>query len=95
MRDLLLDTDNDLNITEDDLVMGESTVQHQQLLLVCAKGEFKESPTATVGVINYSEAENTNDLLGEIRKCFTGDGMAVNNLSIDNGKILIDASYNS
>jgi len=93
--DLILDTDNDLDIIDNDLVMGDSAEQHQSLLLVSAKGEFKENPIATVGVLNFLEAENTNELLGEIRKCFAGDGMNVKKLAIDNGKIIIDASYNS
>lgn len=91
--DLLLDDTEDLKITDDDFVIGESTKQHQQLLLLCAKGEFKESPTSTVGVVNYLESENTNELLGEINKCFTEDGMTLNKLSIEDSKILIDASY--
>lgn len=95
MQDLLLDDGGDLSITNGDLVIGESTQQHQQLLLASAKGEFKENPTATVGIMNYLESENVGEMLGEIKRRFSDDGMTVNSLSIANENILIDASYNS
>ncbi len=92
MQDLLLDENGDLAFP---LQRGESTKQHQELLLVIDKGGIKENPTATVGVMNYLESEDTAGLLQEIRKCFTADGMNVTKCGLKNGKIEIDASYTS
>lgn len=91
MQDLILNN-GDLQLP---LVRSESTAQHQQLLLVCAKAEFKESPLATVGLMHYLESENQNLMLSEIRKCFVADGMTVNKIEIKNGEIVIDAKYSS
>ena len=96
MTDFVLDTNGDLLITEADFVLDDSTQQHQKLLLLAAKGDFKENPTATVGLINYVESENEADMLREIRKCFANDGLNIKTLAISNdGKLLIDAGYNS
>lgn len=93
--DILLD--DELQLQEDasthDWVEGESTAQHQQLLLLTPKGSWKETPGAGVGMMNYLESESDNELLAEIARQFRADGMDVATLGIDQQKLVIDAKY--
>ena len=57
--------------------MGESTRQHQQLLLLSQKGEIREFPTVGVGVQNWILDNSPGDLNGEIKREFEADGMEV------------------
>ena len=75
--DILLDENFDLLFKDGDLVIGESTRQHQQLLLLTQKGENREFPTTGVGLKNWTLDENPGDLNGEIKKEFEKDGMKV------------------
>jgi hypothetical protein len=93
MTDILLDTDLDLEFANGDFVTGESTTQHQELLLISAKGDFKEYPTACVGAGGYLKDEDVSALLGEAKQEFEKDGMKVNSILFDNDKLLIDAHY--
>ncbi|WP_346237771.1 hypothetical protein ABDK00_001675 [Niabella insulamsoli] len=95
MIDLLLNTDNDLQIANDDVVKGISDLQHQELIIICQKGEFKESPLATVGIVNYLRGEDIPGMLHEVRTRFVNDGIAVRSISYDesNGDLKYDASY--
>lgn len=76
-NDILLDSDFDLLFSDGDLVVGESTQQHQQLLLLCEKGEIREFPTAGVGLNSYMLDDNVGSLNGEIKRQFEKDGMKV------------------
>jgi hypothetical protein len=93
MKDLLLDTDFDLLIKDGDFVIGESDEQNKSLLLLCVKGDFKEKPDVCVGIENYLESEDPAEMIREIKAQFTGDGMNVRQVLIENGKINIDAKY--
>jgi len=91
-NDILLQ-DYDLLIENGDLVVGESTHQHQDLLLLADKGEFKQFPTVGVGILRYLETYDTNDLAREIRTEFNRDGMTVSEIKFDGSKIDIKANY--
>jgi hypothetical protein len=93
MKDILLNSDFDLEIVDGDLVIGESTTQHQQLLLLTNKGDWKENPLVGVGATGFLKEENESGLMQEIRIQFEKDGMEVNNISIQSGAIEIDAKY--
>lgn len=93
-KDFLLDENLDIKIENGDFVVGESTGQHQQLLLITDKGMWKENPSVGVGVDRYLESEDPGFLLREIRLQYTRDGMTVNNINLtDTGKIEINAEY--
>ena len=93
-QDLILDDNMDLNIVNGDFLIGESTYQHQKILIVADKGEFKENPMRCVGVKRYLESERPDELAREIRQEFSSDGMIVNKLQIGNdGSIEVDAFY--
>lgn len=93
MKDILLNSDFDLDIVNGDLVVGESTTQHQQLLLLTNKGDWKENPLIGVGAAGFLKDEDESGLLQEIRIQFEKDGMEVNDITIDSGEIKIDAQY--
>lgn len=94
MTDFLLN-DSDLLIINNDFVLGESTLQHQQLLLQSNKGDWKENPLAGVSVLSWLKDDNEAGLLSEIKQEFEKDGMKVNKLQLLNGKIEIDAYYST
>ena len=93
MTDYLLDDDNDLSIADGDFVIGDSDLQHQKLLLFAEKGAYKQYPTIGVAAATYLKDDNSADLLREIRLQFGQDGMQVNQVAINAGKLQIDAQY--
>jgi hypothetical protein len=102
MKGILINENNDLDIQvkRDEknmivrgLVVGDSTLQNQKLLLMCNKGEIKEYPTLGVGITNYLESHDGNELAREIRKQFSADGMRINRINIDIPHLEIDAEY--
>ena len=93
MRDILLDEEFDLKVKGGDFVIGESTQQHQQCLLLAEKGSYKQYPAVGVGIATFLKDEDPGDLLREIRIQFSKDGMNVDKLGFENGKLRIDASY--
>jgi len=97
MLDLLLEDTGDLAIVNGDFVMGESTAQHQQLLMVAQRGQFKENPDRAVGIEDFINSNDIDGMLAEIRNQFTKDGMTVNQLNYDeqSGNLNYDAPYKS
>ncbi len=95
MIDVLTDSNSDLQIANNDLLVGESTIQHQNHLLVSVPGDLKEDPLAAVGLALYLKDDSLADgLLGTIKEKFERDGMKVNSLTIDNeGNLNTDAYY--
>jgi hypothetical protein len=93
MRDIILNSDKELDVKDGDFVVGESTLQHQDLLLVTNKGEWKENPLVAVGILGFLKEEDESGLMGEIKVQFEKDGMEVKEISIDDAKLNVDASY--
>jgi hypothetical protein len=75
--DLLLDSDFDLLIADGDLSLGESTRQHQQLIMLSEPGEWREFPTVGVGIRSKLLGDNPGEVVSEIKRQFEGDGMKV------------------
>ncbi|MES2238853.1 MAG: hypothetical protein V4497_01210 [Bacteroidota bacterium] len=93
-KDILLDEDMDVLIADGDFVVNESTAQHQKILILSDKGEFKEIPMRGVGARRYLEESNPSNLAREIRTEFSTDGMIVNKIQIATDlSIQIDANY--
>lgn len=93
MKGILLTDDLKPVIKNGSLVVGDTTAQNQQLLLLSNKGDIKEYPLSGIGVQNYIEDNRTEELAAEIRKEFTQDGMKVKSIKIDLPSIEIDAVY--
>ncbi|MGB0522389.1 MAG: hypothetical protein ACPGJS_05485 [Flammeovirgaceae bacterium] len=94
--DILIDENNDPIISGGDFLIGESTQQHQKLLLVSNKGQFREHPAVGVGINEYLLDDDANtSLFNEIDTQFKVDGMIVTHIEIvDNLNLSIDAEYN-
>lgn len=92
MDDLLLNNDLELIITEGDFTVGESTPQHQKLLLLAQKGNFMQHPDRGVGIESYLNDERS-DMMTEIRSEFEKDDMKVDKLQMNGTKIEIEAYY--
>ena len=90
--DILLDNDGDLMFADGDLVCGESTAQHQQLLLMINKGELKQHPLTGIGAESYLLDDDYLKLKHEIEAQFERDGMTIKQIQI-NDKIQINAEY--
>lgn len=96
MDDILLDTETlDLQIAAGDFVIGDATEQNQHLLLLANKGDYKQHPKAGVGINGFLLDEAPQDMMREIRSHFENDGMKVKKLVYADGKLIIDAPYNS
>jgi len=86
----------DSGLVISDFMIGDVTRQNQQVILLAEKGEIKESPKLGVGIASFLDDDNPSDLLREIRENLCEDGQVVRNCSFDiNGKLIIDASYES
>lgn len=93
MQDFLLDEHGDLKIEDNDLVYAESSEQHQRLLLLCNKGDFKENPTAGVGLLFYLKDESTAGLMAAVKTEFESDGMRINEIKIEDSQLKVNATY--
>ena len=93
MDDFLLDTDGDLKITNGDMDIGFSELQHQEDILKSNKGDNKEVPMGGVGAEDYLNDDDISGLVNEIRKQFKMDGMQVNSVKLTGGNIKVDANY--
>lgn len=94
MNDILKDTDGDLLISNNDIVVGYSDQQHREDLLMVEKGAIKQFPGVGVGVFKFLESEDGAGLLKEISLQFSADGMDVQNVGLDNnGNITVIAPY--
>lgn len=92
MNDFLLE-ENDLKIANGDFLIGNSNQQHQHNLLMVEKGGYKQYPTVGVGLFSYLKDDNESELLREVRIQLSKDGMTINKLAYQGGKLLIDADY--
>ena len=93
MTDIFL-ADDDLTVTAGDLATGECTAQHQELLILNNKGDFKENPTICVGAVSYFDDERYQGLIRAISIEFTRDGMEVDGVSLTaNGTVKSRAVY--
>ena len=83
----------DLVIENGDFVIAESTYQHQGLLFLSAKGDWKENPDRCVDGSRYVETSDDAGLAREIGTQFSLDGMRVERVNINIPKVKIVAEY--
>ena len=95
MKDILLTDGFDLLIRDGDIVIGESTVQHQDLLLIAQKGSFKQSPDIGVGIENFLMDEDFEGMCKRINGEFVKDGQKCDSVKYDSvtGEITYNAKY--
>lgn len=92
--DLLLNEDLDLRIERGDMVVGESTLQHQGLLLLSHQGDWRVDGTVGIALNNeLLDDASPDELRQRIRKDFERDGMQVGRIEITDSMPLIEAIY--
>jgi len=93
--DILLDENFDIKVENGDFVVGDATLQNQQLILISQKGEFKENPLVGVGIRNYLLDDATiHEMHQDIQKQFAADGMNVAEISGETwNTTIINAEY--
>ena len=88
------DASGDLMVSrQGDLMIGDATLLHQRDLIMASEGEYKQNPMVGIGVVNFLDDEEPDDLKRKIRSQFTTDGMNVKSVSMVNGLIETDAAY--
>lgn len=95
MKDYRQQEDGDLDLTTGDLLVAESTYQHQRDLLYSDKGHIRQKAEAGVGAVNYMMDNDTEGLLRTTRKEFTADGMRVRKVAFSaySNDLNVEASY--
>jgi hypothetical protein len=61
MKDLLLDDNDNLIISNGDFVIGNADYQQRKLIILSQKGEWKEYPSLGFGIDNYLKKSVTAD----------------------------------
>ncbi len=93
MLDIKQTADGDVHLETGDLVYSENTERHQQDILIANKGHYKESPDIGVGIVNFLQDNDPENLLRTTRKQFVKDGMKVERISIKQGSVNTTARY--
>lgn len=81
--DILRDENGDFLKTGDDVVYGESTRHHQKKILLARKGDIRRHPTVGVGLEDYIDDEDPEEMLRETSRQFIKDGMRVHKMAFD------------
>lgn len=94
INDIVLDGDLDLLFSDGDFVSSDTTLQHQKLIILTNKGDWKNAPEVGVNMRKYFLNENFSGLLVETKKQFVIDGMNVQSVSInENAELITKAEY--
>ncbi len=91
--DLTIGEDWDLSVASGDLVVGDTTLQNQALILHAQKGEWKEHPYLGAGIADKPNDEENAYWRHRITEELRRDGCKVDEISITNDKINIIATY--
>lgn len=92
MTDILIAEDGTI-FKDGDINVGECDAQNKKFLIEWAKGSVKEFPATCVGAESFLEDEDPSAFLREVRTQYVADGMKVNKIILEEGKIKIDANY--
>ena len=76
-----------------DLVVGDTTLQNQELILLAQPGEWKEHPMVGCGIEGITNDNDTNVWRRDIREQLQRDGMTVRSIRFNQDNIEIDAEY--
>lgn len=91
----ILTIDNDLQIANNDIVIGYSNAQHIEHLLVTLPATLLEDETVGVDLENYINDNDEDGMILKIQQQLTKDGAVVNNIFFDEqtGDLFTDANY--
>jgi len=91
----LLTNNNDVQIANNDLVIGNSNAQHIEHLLVTLPATLIEDETVGVDLENYINDNDEDKMIAAIQQQLTKDGAVINNIFFDQqtGDLYTDANY--
>ncbi len=94
MIDLIVNTENDLQIIAEDMAIGRSNEQHKEHLLITETGTLIEDITVGVNLIQFVNGDNDVGMLQKISEEYTKDGINVTSiLTDDEGNIITNGDY--
>ncbi|MBQ4278361.1 MAG: hypothetical protein IJC16_00210 [Rikenellaceae bacterium] len=75
------------------LVIGNTSVQNQQALLISSRGDIKSDLLTGVGAAGYLNGDDADSLTAAICSQFKADGMTVTAVQVNDSTIKIKARY--
>lgn len=91
-QDILLNNDNELQFFNGDFLVGNSDNQHVQTIIEANKGNFLETPTLGVGIVEYKSSNiSAAELEKRVRIELQKDGYKLDRVTINGFNIQIEA----
>jgi len=91
--DFLYDDNNDLLISNGDLAIGESDMQHVQDLLLAFPGHYKNSPLSGVGLPAYQHGIMDKTIERTIKVALEADGAIDKEIKLTENGLIVTAKY--
>lgn len=92
--DIIIADDQDLEFKNGDFLVGESTGQSVNFIMVANKGDFVEFPLVGADITRLlSEEANPNEVKADIQSELEKDTLRVQDISIVNSVITVNAEY--
>lgn len=95
MKNIVQNSDGSFKVINGDFVAGNTLNQELADLIKARKGDYKEFPLVGVGVEDFINDDDQGALFREIYKQVINDNKVVNDISLDDGQLKIDANYAS
>lgn len=92
-RDIQLQADGDLYLTDGVIIYDESTGQHKAAILQASKGDYLNAPLVGVNAIDYLLDEQPQRLLQEVSRQMAIDGIKVKKVCFEGNNLIIDGDY--
>ena len=91
-QDILLDDNQNPQLSGGDFATGDSDDQHVELLMVSTQGQWKENPLTGIGLPNYMKQQGTSaaQMKRDITVGLAADGYKVKTLTLDAGEFNLD-----
>ncbi|WP_080058288.1 hypothetical protein [Spirosoma aerolatum] len=95
--DILFDPQTgNILIENGELVVGDSTDQHTNHILLADKGWWKFTPSLGVGIVRFvNDVGNAPNLMATIRRELGRDGQNVDSISLQDSQIIVQSTYPS
>lgn len=83
----------DILVGKNGIAIGDTSQQNQYLILASHPGEWKENPLLGVGIGDYVNDNETDDIKHTIRENFKTDGIIISKMTVKPGDVRITAEY--
>lgn len=96
MRDYLQTENGDLSVVDGVFQFGEATEKHMRDILLSRPGDIRTTPTLGVGVFDFLDDDDSDDLRAAVRRNFAFDGIEVVTIELlNNGELKVNGYYNN